>query len=146
MRLKTVSRHALYYAICIALAGPVFAQTDQAADAAMLDEEVLEEVIVTGSRLKRDSYTVSTPLVMMESQAIQDTGIGSLTEILVDEVARGESHVRATLPDGEAMLLRSTVGLRRHLVAAVVAHEVPGRLRGGEVDVAATLHGHRLLQ
>ena len=36
MRLKTVSRHALYYAICIALAGPVLAQTDQAADAAML--------------------------------------------------------------------------------------------------------------
>src|SRR5210317_1764593 len=82
-------RNKLYCAISIALSltftGPVLAQSP--ADAVEADEElVLEEVVVTGSRLRRDSYTVSTPLVMMESQAIQDTGIGSLTEILVDEV------------------------------------------------------------
>ena len=82
-------RSKLYCAISIALSltfmGPVLAQSP--ADAVEANEEgVLEEVVVTGSRLRRDSYTVSTPLVMMESQAIQDTGIGSLTEILVDEV------------------------------------------------------------
>jgi outer membrane receptor protein involved in Fe transport len=70
----------------MALAGPAWAQTTDQAAGDTEEEMVLEEVIVTGSRLRRDSYTVSTPLVMMESQAIQDTGIGSLTEILVDEI------------------------------------------------------------
>ena len=61
MRINTVSRHALFYTICIALAGPVFAQ-EGVPETAIIDEAgELEEVIVTGSRLRRDSYNVSTP-------------------------------------------------------------------------------------
>jgi outer membrane receptor protein involved in Fe transport len=61
------------------------AQTDQAPVDA--DEEMeLEEVVVTGSRLRRDSFNVSTPLVTMDSVAIKDTGLGSLAEVLVAEI------------------------------------------------------------
>jgi len=82
-------RNKLYSAISIALSltfmGPVLAQSP-AATVEANEELVLEEVVVTGSRLRRDSYTVSTPLVMMEAEAIQDTGLGSLAEILTDEL------------------------------------------------------------
>ena len=59
---------------------------DETADAAEEAEAVLEEIIVTGSRLRRDSFNVSTPLVMMDIEAIQDSGLGSLSEVLIDEL------------------------------------------------------------
>ncbi|MCW8926992.1 MAG: TonB-dependent receptor plug domain-containing protein, partial [Xanthomonadales bacterium] len=86
MRIIPLCRHTIFYSICIALAGPVWAQTTDQAGVEADEETVLEEVVVTGSRLRRDSFNVSTPLVMMENQAIQDTGLGSLAEILVDEL------------------------------------------------------------
>jgi hypothetical protein len=62
-------RNTISYAISIALSmlfiGPVLAQTDQATDAAFEEEGALEEIIVTGSRIRRDSFNVSTPLVNM---------------------------------------------------------------------------------
>ncbi len=45
-----------------------------------------EKIIITGSRLKRDSFTVATPLVVMDREAISDTGLGSLSEILIENM------------------------------------------------------------
>ncbi len=59
---------------------------DETADAAEEAEAVLEEVLVTGSRLRRDSFNVSTPLVSIDNEAIVDTGLGSLAEIMIDEI------------------------------------------------------------
>lgn len=49
-------------------------------------DQILQEVVVTGSRLHRDSFTVSTPLVSVDAEALVDTGLASLAEILIDEV------------------------------------------------------------
>ncbi len=46
----------------------------------------LEEIVVTGSRIPRDSFNVSTPLVSIDSEAITDAGLGSLAEVLIDEM------------------------------------------------------------
>jgi len=46
----------------------------------------IDEVIVTGSRIPRDSFNVSTPLVVVGAEAITDAGLGSLAEILIDEI------------------------------------------------------------
>ena len=48
--------------------------------------DAIEEILVTGSRIPRDSFNVSTPLVSVDQEAISDTGLGSLGEILVDEM------------------------------------------------------------
>ena len=48
--------------------------------------EADEKIVVTGSRLRRDSFTVATPLATMDRDAIQDAGVGSLAEILIDEL------------------------------------------------------------
>lgn len=49
-------------------------------------EDTVEEVIVTGSRIARDSFKIATPLVTLDSASIQDSGLGSLGEILMDEI------------------------------------------------------------
>lgn len=45
-----------------------------------------EKITVTGSRLRRDSFTVVTPLLSLGKEAIGDTGLGEMTEILVDNM------------------------------------------------------------
>jgi len=41
-------------------------------------------VVITGSRIKRDSYTTSAPITTMDLTAIEDTGLSDLQDILVD--------------------------------------------------------------
>ena len=98
-----ISLLAVATATSFMLSGAVMAQQD-ANDVSAEDTEV-EEIIVTGSRLRRDSFNVSTPLVVMDVEAIQDTGLGSLAEVLVDEMpavfeaasnTNGQSYVNAT--------------------------------------------------
>lgn len=49
-------------------------------------EEKIEKITVTGSRLRRDSFTVATPLVTMDREAIGDTGLGEMGQILVENM------------------------------------------------------------
>ena len=59
---------------------------DETEDATEEAEAVLEEILVTGSCLRRDSFNVSTPLVILDSEIITDAGLGSLAEIMIDEI------------------------------------------------------------
>lgn len=77
-----ITRFAIAAAVSIAMAGPLWAQTAEDAD----DGTAIEEIFVTGSRLARDSFNVSTPLVSLDAEAIQDAGIGNIAQILIDEV------------------------------------------------------------
>lgn len=58
-------------------------------------KEIDEKITITGSRLRRDSFSVATPLATMDREAIEDTGIGSLSDILIDElpqISEGSSN------------------------------------------------------
>jgi len=60
-----------------------------------VEKEVTEKITVTGSRLRRDSFSVATPLATMDRESIEDTGIGSLSDILIDElpqISEGSSN------------------------------------------------------
>jgi len=60
--------------------------------------DAIEEIFVTGSRISRDSFNVSTPLVSVGQDAITDTGLGSLGEILIDEMPslyEGQTHMNS---------------------------------------------------
>jgi outer membrane receptor protein involved in Fe transport len=103
MKRRKFARYAMAFAVPVALAGPALAQNEN--DDATEADETIEELVVTGSRLKRDSFNVSTPLVVMDAEAIQDTGLTSLAEVLIDEVpsiyesasnTNGQSYVSAT--------------------------------------------------
>jgi len=50
------------------------------------EKDNVEKITVTGSRLRRDSFSVATPLATIDRDAIEDSGIGSLSNILIEEM------------------------------------------------------------
>ncbi|TMM47962.1 TonB-dependent receptor domain-containing protein [Colwellia ponticola] len=72
-----------------------------------------EKITVTGSRLRRDSFTVATPLATMDNEAIEDTGLGSLAEILIDELPQiSESSSNTNSQSNITATGLSTINLR----------------------------------
>ena len=72
-----------------------------------------EKIVVTGSRIKRDSFSISTPLVTMDRDAISDTGLSNLSDILVDNMpALSESIGNTTSQSSVSTTGLSTVELR----------------------------------
>ena len=110
---------ALALAITASLSGYAIAN-DEAIDrqsSAKASEEVVQEVpekiTVTGSRLKRDSFSVTTPLVTMDRASIQDTGLGNLSDVLIDNMpALSQSIGNTTSQSSISGTGLSTVQLR----------------------------------
>ncbi|MBU2893356.1 TonB-dependent receptor [Colwellia sp. D2M02] len=76
-------------------------------------EETHEKIMVTGSRLRRDSFSVATPLATMDNEAIEDTGLGSLSEILIDELPQiSESSSNTNSQSNITATGLSTIDLR----------------------------------
>lgn len=72
--------------------------TAQAASSEQAEQadSAIEKVAVTGSRIKRDSFSLSTPIVGVDANAIADTGLGSLADILVDQIPAIAEGVSST--------------------------------------------------
>ncbi len=95
----------------MAVSGPVVAQTETTEDGAARAE--VEEIVVTGSRLRRDSFNVSTPLISVDNEMLQDAGLGNLALTLTDEIPslyESSSHQNTQSSIGSTGL--STVNLR----------------------------------
>lgn len=87
-KLITVAIQSALLGACY-LSGPqAFAQQTPPAtpDATASEADQTERIRVTGSRLRRDSFTMATPLVTIDKDSIGDSGLGSLSEILVDQL------------------------------------------------------------
>lgn len=104
---KTIITRAVQIAIfggLVSTAGQAYAAEEAQVERQIVDQKPVEEVsekkvdekiTVTGSRLRRDSFSVATPLATMDREAIEDTGIGSLSDILIDElpqISEGSSN------------------------------------------------------
>jgi outer membrane receptor protein involved in Fe transport len=59
-----------------------FAQEDD-------EDVVLEEIVTTGSRIRRDEFSSSSPLSVIGGQAILEQGVSNLGEALRDQAAIG---------------------------------------------------------
>ena len=71
--------------LCIS---PVQAQDDGADD-----EEELEEIITTGSRIKRDVFSSTTPIQVLSTEAAQRIGIVSISELLQKATAASGTQI-----------------------------------------------------
>ncbi|MEM1230432.1 MAG: TonB-dependent receptor [Pseudomonadota bacterium] len=60
-----------------------------AADGDDEDEASIEEVVVTGSRVRRSDFTSSSPITVITGQSILESGFGDLGEALRNQVAAG---------------------------------------------------------
>ncbi|NVK54707.1 MAG: TonB-dependent receptor [Alteromonadaceae bacterium] len=50
------------------------------------DNKQVEKIAVTGTRIKRDSFSLATPMMSMDSEELEDSGLGELADILVDQI------------------------------------------------------------
>jgi outer membrane receptor protein involved in Fe transport len=73
-----------------ALAAP---QSSSAQSSASANDQLLEEVVVTGSRIKRDPTTAPTPLIQVSREDVVNSGLGSVIDVLADIPALSGSIV-----------------------------------------------------
>ncbi|MCP4271366.1 MAG: TonB-dependent receptor plug domain-containing protein, partial [Gammaproteobacteria bacterium] len=52
----------------------------------VVDSDDNNKITVTGTRIKRDSFSMATPIVTLDRDSIDDSGLGSLAEILYESV------------------------------------------------------------
>src|SRR5210317_1873086 len=64
--------------------GPAYAQEEATAD-----DEPLEEIITTGSRIRRDDFSSMSPLTVIGGQSILEQGVSNLGEALRDQPTIG---------------------------------------------------------
>ena len=94
---KTPLAYAISCAVAFSALGiSQFAIAQDQDVAEELDEAVIEEVIVTGSRIKRDSFSSSTPIDMVLTEDASLQGIADVGALLQSTtIAAGSSQVTA---------------------------------------------------
>ena len=78
----------LSLAVAISYTHAVFAAENEA-DESAIDDEVIEEVVVTGSRIKRDEYSSASPIQIIDGQGARELG-------LIDTASLLQSATQAT--------------------------------------------------
>ena len=110
---KTQLTKAIHVAIVGGSLALVPIASAQESDNAGDKVDSVEKIQVTGSRLKRDSFSIATPLVTLGSEDIEDTGLGLLSEILVNEIpALSESASNTNTQSSVQNTGLSTINLR----------------------------------
>lgn len=79
----------------LALSPQVFAQDEAEGDEDEADERV-EEIIVTGSRLKRDTYSSISPLQIITGQVSREVGLIDAADILQESTASSGLQIDLT--------------------------------------------------
>ncbi len=102
---------ALKVALLMGTAQPLFAAEEPDGEEA---KDKSETVVVTGTRIKRESLSTPTPLIKVSRETIVDSGLGSLSEILTDQVpAISESLSNQNSQSQVSNTGISTINLRR---------------------------------
>ena len=60
------------------------------------DEDGIEEITVTGSRIARDEFSTTTPIQVLNTEAAQRLGIVSISELLQKSTAASGTQVDAS--------------------------------------------------
>lgn len=132
----------------VAMSAPAWAQTQPATTAGSGATQV-EEIVVTGSRIRRNDLTSSSPLAIVSSETIDDKGFTNVAQAINQQPVSGV----AITPDGDQQgfgVGRTFVNLfnlgtnrtlvlvnGRRFVGANVASIFSGAGAGGQVDFSS---------
>ncbi|MCJ7589841.1 MAG: TonB-dependent receptor plug domain-containing protein, partial [Woeseiaceae bacterium] len=90
----------VFSSFCLLAAPTVFAQEDGVDDPAAEqydgDEKLAEEIVVTGSRLKRDTYSSISPLQIITSEISREVGLIDAANILQESGASSGQQIDLT--------------------------------------------------
>ncbi len=96
---RALSPFAIIFAgLCLLAAPAVFAQDDSEDDETELDGggRTVDEVVVTGSRLKRDSYSSIAPLQIITAQLSREVGLIDAADILQESTVSSGQQIDLT--------------------------------------------------
>ena len=95
--------------LLLAAPQPAFAQAGEDEDAAPI-----EEVVVTGSRIKRSDFTSASPITVVTGQSILESGFSNIGEALRQQAAAGTSgfNQQSTLSGGGLRRLTCAISAR----------------------------------
>ena len=132
--LRGFSLFAISFAsVCLLATPQVFAQDDS-----VDDDEVVDEVTVTGSRLKRSTYTSISPLQIITSEVSREVGLIDPADILKNSTASAGQNLDLTFngfvnpvngPGGTTVNLRA-LGASRTLVLINGRRVAPSGVEG----------------
>lgn len=141
MALKTKVLLATTMLGSVALLPPTFAMAQTAPAAADTTPAVVEEIVVTGSRIRRDPTNSPTPLIQVSRDEVVSTGQASVIDVLADIPALSGSIVPedttgSGLNDGGLSLLNlRDLGSNRTLTLVDGRRHVGSSSGGLSVDV-----------
>jgi outer membrane receptor protein involved in Fe transport len=102
---------ALAVAIAVSLSSPF----QQASAQASGDEQKLEEVVVTGSRIRqRDDYVSANPVSTFDAQKMESLGLLNISDVIT-QVPQNVSQFQASTTGGSAFFIGSTLANLRGL-------------------------------
>ena len=143
MRFWKLALSAGASSMALALAAPVMAQDADAVDVIEEDEDDFadeggDKIVVTGSRIRRDSFTSTSPLQTVSSETIADLGLIDIQDVLQNTtVVQGvqldqqfnASFVSNAGPGGSSVSLRG-LGADRTLVLINGRRVAPAGIEG----------------
>ncbi len=93
-RLLLLGRGILTLFACSLFFTPAVAQEDDGTDG---EDEAIEEIITTGSRIKRDTFSTTTPIQVLDTEAASRIGITSITELMQKSTAVSGAKIDGSL-------------------------------------------------
>ena len=75
----------------------LFVSPSQAQEEDADDDDALEEIVVTGSRIARDEFSTTTPIQVLNTEAAQRLGIVSISELMQKATASSGQQVDASI-------------------------------------------------
>lgn len=129
----------LFAASSLVAFGATAQETDEAEEGSE-DAVEFETFEVTGSRIKRSDYETASPVLVIDREAIERTGLNSIGELIKDLPQAGASLGRAfnNGGDGSVEIDLRNLGSTRVLVLVDGRRWIPGTrvLGGGGVDLS----------
>jgi iron complex outermembrane receptor protein len=141
----------LFVSACLAFSPQVLAQEES--DDEEDEVEATEEIVVTGSRLKRDTYSSISPLQIISGQVSREVGLINAADILQESTAASGQQIDLTFqgfvldngPGATTIDLRG-LGSARTLVLVNGRRLAPAGVEGAPVSPDLNLVPASLVQ
>ena len=130
----------LSLALALALtqvAYPQSADTDDETDESLTEEEVMDEIVVTGSRIRRDAFTSAAPVQIIDGQGSRELGLIDTASLLQSATQATGTQIDSTFTSfvidngpGSAQVNLRGLGPQRVLLLLNSRRVAPGGVGG----------------
>ena len=135
----------LSLAVAFSYTNAVFAAENET-DESAIDDQVIDEVVVTGSRIKRDEYSSASPIQIIDGQGARELGLIDTASLLQSATQATGTQIDNTftvyvLDNGPGSSQVNLRGLGARTSTSAVKQQTPRTRRcWGSTDFSGYLH------